>query len=95
MLCSGRVIYDLNKQVYRVRELSREPLPMERLRFANTREESATRFLQENFVKVNSVNDINGVLSMEGSVRDRGRIFYSSLDIDRDERIIKAKCNCN
>ena len=68
---------------------------MERLRFANTREESATRFLQENFVKVNSVNDINGVLSMEGSVRDRGRIFYSSLDIDRDERIIKAKCNCN
>lgn len=92
---AGRVIYDLNKQVYRVRELSREPLPMERLRFANAREESATRFLQENLVKVNSVNDINGVLSIKGNVRDKGITFYSSLDIDRDERIIEAKCNCN
>ncbi|MDE5101688.1 MAG: SWIM zinc finger domain-containing protein, partial [Trichodesmium sp. St19_bin2] len=92
---AGRVIYDLNKQVYRVRELSREPLPMERLRFANAREESATRFLQENLVKVNSVNDINGVLSIKGNIRDKGITFYSSLDIDRDERIIEAQCNCN
>ncbi len=92
---AGRVIYDLNKQVYRVRELSREALPMERLRFANDREESATRFLQENAVEVNSVNDINGVLSIEGSVRDRGRVFSPSLSVDRDERIIEAQCNCN
>ena len=32
---AGRVIYDLAKGVYRVRELSREPLPMTKLRFAN------------------------------------------------------------
>ena len=92
---AGRVIYDLNKQVYRVRELSREPLPMERLRFANAREESATRFLQENAVQVNSVNDINGVLSIQGSVRDRGRIFHPCLNVDRDERIVEAQCDCN
>ncbi|WP_246844132.1 SWIM zinc finger family protein [Hydrocoleum sp. CS-953] len=68
---------------------------MERLRFANEREESANRFLQENAVEVNYVNDINGVLSIEGSVRDRGRIFSPSLSVDRDERIIEAQCNCN
>ena len=42
---AGRAIFDLNKGVYRVRELSREPLPMDALRFANLREESATRFV--------------------------------------------------
>ena len=62
---------------------------MERLRFANAREESATRFLQENAVQVNSVNDINGVLSIQGSVRDRGRIFHPCLNVDRDERIVR------
>ncbi|MEP6923455.1 MAG: SWIM zinc finger family protein, partial [Pyrinomonadaceae bacterium] len=49
---AGRAIYDLEKGVYRVRELSREPLPMEKLRFANEREESATHFLVQKAVKI-------------------------------------------
>ncbi len=92
---AGRAIYDLNKQVDRVRELSREPLPMERLRFANEREESATKFLQENAVQVNSVSDVNGVLSIEGNVRDKDIIFNPGLRVDADERIVEARCTCN
>ena len=41
-----------DKGVYRARELSREPLPMEKLRFSNEREERATRFLEAKAVVV-------------------------------------------
>jgi hypothetical protein len=91
----GRIIYDLNKKVYRVRELSREPLPMERLRFANEREESATRFLSQNVVQVTQVSDREGILVLEGNVQDKEKIYNPTLTIDQDERIIGAECTCN
>ncbi|MBD2576720.1 SWIM zinc finger family protein [Oscillatoria sp. FACHB-1406] len=93
---AGRAIYDLNKQVYRVRELSREPLPMERLRFANNREENATRFLQNNAARVTAAtSDRAGTLVLQGTVEDRGRTYEPSLTVDTDERIINAECTCN
>jgi hypothetical protein len=93
---AGRAIYDLNKQVYRVRELSREPLPIERLRFANEREEKATRFLSQNAVTVTDFNsDSSGALTLQGSVRDKEKNFHPHLTIDADERIINAECTCN
>ncbi|NEP24277.1 SWIM zinc finger family protein, partial [Moorena sp. SIO3I6] len=92
---AGRAIYDLNKQVYRVRELSREPLPMERLRFANQREETATRFLSNNAVQVTSVKDAGGTLQLQGNVTDKSKTYNPVLTIDRDERIIAAECTCN
>src|SRR6185295_15225030 len=83
---AGRAIYDLNKNVYRVRELSRDPLPMDKLRFANPREESATRFIVENGVKVLSVTrDNEGLLGLSGTVKDSNKIFSISLSIDKDE----------
>ena len=93
---AGRAIYDLNKQVYRVRELSREPLPIERLRFANEREEKATRFLSQNAVAVtNFTSDSSGALTLQGNVRDKEKTFNPHLTIDADERMIDAECTCN
>ena len=92
---AGRAIYDLNKQVYRVRELSREPLPMERLRFANEREEKATRFLSANAVQVTSVSDAAGAIALSGSVTDKDKTLNPSLTVDADERMIQAECTCN
>ncbi|MDJ0619745.1 MAG: SWIM zinc finger family protein [Calothrix sp. MO_192.B10] len=92
---AGRVIYDLNKQVYRIRELSREPLPMERLRFANERESKSDRFLQTNAVQVTSVNHNNSALTLQGTVTDKDKTYTPSLTIDLDERIINADCTCN
>lgn len=93
---AGRAIFDLNKQVYRVRELSREPLPMDKLRFASAREETATRFLIQNNVQITSknINDA-GALTLQGSVKDKDKTFTPSLVIDRDERMLKAVCACN
>lgn len=93
---AGRAIYDLNKQVYRLRELSREPLPIERLRFANEREEKATRFLSQNAVTVTSVtSDTEGKIALQGMVRENSREYNPALTCDRDERMIQAECTCN
>lgn len=93
---AGRAIYDINKNVYRVRELSRDPLPMDQLRFANPREESSARFITENGVKVMGVDrDEEGLLKLNGTVRDGSKIFPTSLIIDKDDRILRAACECN
>ncbi|MCL1473224.1 SWIM zinc finger family protein [Argonema antarcticum] len=93
---AGSAIYDLNKQVYRVRELSREPLPIDKLRFANDREEKASRFLSQNAVRVTScTGDASEVLILQGSVQDKGKTYTPSLTIDSDRRIIQAECTCN
>jgi hypothetical protein len=93
---AGRAIYDLNKHVYRVRELSRDPLPLGSLRFANEREESALRFISQNTVQVMARNsDSAGNLKLQGTVRDQQKTFSPSLVIDRDERMLKASCTCN
>lgn len=93
---AGRAIFDLDKQVYRVRELSREPLPMDRLRFSNEREASATRFVESNAVKVSKkAEDGNGRTRLTGSVKDKQREMNPELVIDADERMVGGACTCN
>ena len=43
---AGRAIWDLSKQVYRVRELTSDPLPMDQLRFENEREREASELAE-------------------------------------------------
>ncbi len=93
---AGRAIFDLNKQVYRLRELSREPLSMEQLRFSNPREESAHLFLEQGAVRIKQrYHDAAQALHLSGSVRDRNKTFMPVLLVDADERIIEAQCGCN
>jgi hypothetical protein len=93
---AGRAIFDLNKKVYRVRELARDPLPADKLRFANPREEAATRFLVQNAVQSTATSlDDAGMLALAGSVKDKDKTFTPSMTIDRDERMTKAGCTCN
>ena len=94
---AGRAIFDLNKGVYRARELSREPLPLEQLRFANPREESATRFiLQRDAVEISArETDEAGLVTLRGAVKDKDKTFQPSLTVDRDQRMVRAECTCN
>ncbi len=93
---AGRAIWDGNKQVYRVRELAREPLPLDQLRFTSDREENATRFLDDKAVKVTSTfEDNDQVRTIEGWVKSKKRKYEPSLKVDADERIIEAECTCN
>jgi hypothetical protein len=93
---AGRAIYDLNKHVYRARELSREPLPMDKLRFANEREASATALCDQRGVSVRIARvDGDGAITLDGTVKERGKTFAPSLSIDADARIVRAECTCN
>lgn len=92
---AGRAMFDLNKNVYRVRELSREPLPMDKLRFSNEREQAANRFVDGNMVKLaTNYTDSDGATTLAGKVNDRGTV-EPSLVIDADERIIRGTCSCS
>ncbi|MEZ0610265.1 SWIM zinc finger family protein [Fibrella sp. WM1] len=91
---AGRAIYDLNLGVYRVRELTQEPLPMEQLRFANPREEAARRFVASGGVQVYAQPTPEGI-RLTGRVRSAdGRDYHPNLLIDQDERLSKATCDC-
>lgn len=92
---AGRAIYDLEHQVYRVRELSREPLPMSQLRFSSEREEHATKLVNENAVtfKVDAANRERTVL--KGHVKVGRHVQTPELVIDADERLTKGTCTCN
>jgi hypothetical protein len=93
---AGRAIWDANKEVYRLRELSREPLPMEQLRFANPREQSATRFLEQRAVTIDDRKfGEGGAAQLAGTVREGNKAFQPTLQIDADERITTAACSCN
>jgi hypothetical protein len=93
---AGRAIYDLNKQVYRVRELTQSPLPIDRLRFTNDRESAASEFLTQKAVKVDSSSiDTGGTLHLAGTVKTRHQTYTPIVEIDRDERLVVANCTCN
>ncbi|MBM7118700.1 SWIM zinc finger family protein [Archangium primigenium] len=93
---AGRAIWDLNKGVYRARELSREPLPVEALRFSNEREASATRFVDAGSVTVRAQpSATDGSLTLEGTVREGKHVLRPSLRLDADQRMVFGECTCN
>lgn len=92
---AGRVIYDLNSNVYRLRELSREPLPFEKLRFDNPREELAAQMLQFADIKFVKNQMADGSLQLSGTVKSPRRTFNSAMVIDADEKIKSATCDCS
>lgn len=93
---AGRAIYDLEKGVYRVRELSRNPLPFDKLRFANEREESANKFIERNGVKITlRETSSDGSLVLDGEVKDGNYNYTVSITIDNDQKLAHAYCNCS
>jgi len=92
---AGRAIFDLDRGVYRKRELTREPLPVEKLRFANAREERAAELLHRAKIAVDTAESINGGLHLVGRLKDRGRIFAPDLTFDADRRLIAGECSCD
>ena len=92
---AGRAIYDLNKDVYRVRELSRDPLPVDKLRFSNEREEIASSLASRGAVQPGDLSQDNGVQIITAGVKDKDGQFDVCLRVDADERLVGAQCSCN
>lgn len=91
---AGRAIYDMKLKKYRVRELTREPLPMDALRFANPVEEKATKLVENRKVSISAEQNA-GILKITGTVTDNYKSFLPSISIDQDQRIVAGSCSCN
>ncbi len=92
---AGRVIYDLTHQVWRVRELSRDPLSPEALRFANPREQAAAALVDAGKVTQREERAAGRGRTITAVVQDKNRSHRTELWIDADERLVKAVCDCN
>ncbi|NSL86676.1 SWIM zinc finger family protein [Chitinophaga sp. Mgbs1] len=93
---AGKVIFDLHTGMYRLRELSREPLPLEDLRYANPMEAAASKLVERNLVTVTSEQEITGVgLQLKGNVKGAQRVYHPVIVINSDERLSEAHCDCS
>ena len=92
---NGRAIYDLEKGVYRKRELTREPLPMERLRYSSEREEKAAQLLHQGKIAVDEVGTRDGNTRIAGRLRFRNKVYATSLVLDPDRRLVQGECTCD
>ncbi len=90
----GKVIYDLNSQVYRRRELSKDELNLRALRFKNEQEAIASDLLIADKVKVHqTVKAHHGQLIM-GKVLTPNKTEEVTLHLDENQEILKANCTC-
>lgn len=96
-LCSaGRVMFDLEIGKYRLRELTRDPLPMEDLQYANPKEKKAEQLVQEGKVSLEQRQiTTDGYVELQGRVDDHGKECTTQLVLDLDGRMADASCNCD
>jgi hypothetical protein len=94
---AGRVVFDLAHGVWRLRELSREPLPIEALRYASPQEAQAIELVQAGAIdqiRVNARSD--GGMQIDGQCHGgaRARALTPRLTLDAEQRIIDGQCGC-
>lgn len=92
---AGRAIFDLDRGVYRKRELTRDPLPVEKLRFANAREEAAAQMLHRAKIAVDKADTADGGLALQGRIHDHSKLYGVALTFDADRRLVHGECSCD
>jgi len=91
---AGKVVYDLNSNCYRLRELSNEELPLKQLRFANEREEQARQLVDEGKVEITEMTISETGTQLAGSVQEDAASQQITLHINKDQGIDEAFCSC-
>ncbi len=91
----GKVIYDLNSQVYRRRELSKEALNLRELRFNNEQEALASDLLVAGKVKIHKKSQAHPGQLVMGKVLTDYKPKEVMLHLDDQQKIIKANCTCD
>jgi len=93
---AGRVIYDLVDEVYRLRELARDPLPLDSLRFASPEEEEAQKLVALHAMSKHAVEALaDGSIRLSAQAKQGDRQYQVMLRLDADERIVDGACQCN
>lgn len=92
---AGRVVFDLKAGVYRVRELTQEPLDFDQLRFGSPQEKKANELIEQNCVKNITPEVKNDKLQIKGVIKERNQVYRTLAVIDKDERLVDADCDCS
>ncbi len=93
---AGRVVYDLVNEVYRLRELARDPLPLDSLRFASPEEEEAQKLVALHAMSGHAVEAVaDGSIRLSAQAKQGDRQYQVMLRLDADERIVDGACQCN
>ncbi|MCB9636712.1 MAG: SWIM zinc finger family protein [Sandaracinus sp.] len=94
----GKLMYDLEAEVYRYRPLSDAPLELERFTYRNLRERRAYDLLAvKGAVKIDRENRIFGEgleLTAKVAVAAENREYRPQLMLDEEGRVRKAECTC-
>ncbi|MBB3225392.1 SWIM zinc finger family protein [Pseudoduganella umbonata] len=92
---AGRVVFDLAQRVYRLRELTREPLPFDDLRFASALESEAWSLVALHAVTLQACEaQADGGLRLAGLARSGEQRLAVTLRLDADLRIADGACQC-
>ncbi|MEM9928900.1 MAG: SWIM zinc finger family protein, partial [Bacteroidota bacterium] len=90
----GNVIYDLNKGVYRARELSKEGIPLEAFRHGSEVEQEAFVLELGGNVRLTSRAQLDHGETVAGQVTDQGQDHQVLLRINEDKQLTDANCTC-
>jgi len=89
---AGKVVYDLKNNVYRVRELKREGIDIESLRFSSETDRTAYKLMTQNAVKDLEAHEQKDKTVLTATVSGK---HITKVVIDKDLKIIDARCTCN
>jgi hypothetical protein len=97
---AGRAVFDLAAGRYAWRELAREPLPLDSLRFASPEEEAALKLVRERAARLRDITaDDRGFQQVSGELPLRPGakppLMQPVLVLDSDERLVHGQCQCN
>lgn len=88
---AGKVIYDLKNKVYRIRELKRDGIDIDSLRFSSETDKEAYGLMQNGQVSKIQIQNSDLRIIVNGKV-DREK---SMVTIDNDLKIVDGSCSCN
>ncbi len=89
---AGKVIYDLKNNVYRVRELKREGIDLESLRFSSETDKEAYRLMEHGEVGDLKVTTNQNNVTVTGQISNN---YDAKVTIDNDLKITDGKCTCS
>ena len=86
----GRVMFDLDKRLWRYRDMLHDPIDFDAMRFSSPQEKTADKLILNDLVKVES----RDTHTAKGTVTDDGRTYQVRITLDGDERLTDADCQC-
>ncbi|WP_431265014.1 SWIM zinc finger family protein [Roseateles chitinivorans] len=92
---AGRAVFDLPTNRYAWRELAREPLPMETLRFASPEEATALTLIHEKRAKLRDIAPQGPRIVVDGEVKLKDQVLTPRLILNADQQLVDGGCQCN